>query len=172
MSEILELETRKKIYNLIKDNPGYHARKIAETLNLSSQLVDYHLLYLSNHQLISIEKGGGYKRCYVKGKIGIEDKQFLSLFRQEIPMKIVIYLLNNPYSRHRDMYKILNISSPRFTYHLNKLLKNGIIIWSETNGKSGYIVKDKKEIIRFIIRYRPSSIPEKVKETWEDFGPG
>jgi len=172
MPEILELETRKKIYDLILNNPGFHARKIAEILNLSSQLVDYHLLYMNNHDLITIEKEGGYKRCYIKGEIGIEDKQFLSILRQDIPMKIVLFLLKNPYSRHRDIYITLDISSPRFSYHLKKLLKNGIIVWSKLNEKSGYNVKNKKEIVRFIIRYRPTSVSGMVKDTWADFGPG
>ena len=172
MTKIVGLETRKKIYDIISKNPGVHALRIAEILQLSAQLVDYHLYYMQRDNLIVYEKESGYKRCYIKGEIGTEDKKMLSLLRQDIPLSIVFFLLKNPYSRHKDIFKSLNLSSARLSYHLKKLVKNGIVTESSSGEKNGYIVKDNKEIIRFLIRYKPTSITKKVKDTWEDFGPG
>ena len=167
-----ELETRKKIYDIIFKNPGLHASKIAELLNIKSQLVDYHLLYLERNDLITIEKKKGYKRCFIKGLISYEDKKILSLLRQEIPLKIVLFLLKYPYSRHKDIVKAFDLSSPRFSYHLKKLVKTGIVIFSASDEKTGYKVKDEKEIIKLLIKYKPTGIAESVMDTWAGFGPG
>ena len=172
MSLNFELETRRKIYNLIKENPGLYASKIAEMCNISTQLVDYHILYLKKNNLITIEKDKSYKRCFVKYSISHEDKKIISILRQEFPLKIVLYLLKHPYSRHKDLLKELNVSSPRFSYHLKKLIKNGIIEISSYKDKKGYKIINEKEIINLIIRYKPSIIAEKIKDTWIDFIPG
>jgi predicted transcriptional regulator len=172
MTEILELETRRKIYDLILKNPGLHVNKIAEVLELSSQLVEYHLLFMQRHELVIIELDEGYKRCYVKGEIGLEDKKLLKFLRQDIPLTIILYLLKNPYSRHRDIYRELEISSPLSSYHLRKLVNNGILKISLLDNKHCYSVIDDKKIIRLLIRYRPTAMAEKVKDTWMDFTPG
>jgi len=171
MTDVLELETRKKIYHLIVENPGVNLSKIAEILHLSAQLVDYHLLYMRHHGLITIVKEGGYKRCYIEGKVGVKDKRTLAVLRQEIPLKIVLFLLKNPYSRHRDILNYLGVSSPHFSYHLRKLVKNRIVEVSTSDEKKGYVVRNEKEIINFLIRYKPSRIAKMIEDTWVDFGP-
>ena len=172
MTDVLELETRRKIYDFITKNPGANLSDVAKMLRLSVQLVDYHLFYMEQHELITIVKEGGYKRCYIKGKIGIKDKKILSLLRQETLLKIMLFLLKHPYSRHRDILKHLGMSSPRFSYHLRKLVKNKIIKEHTVGGKTGYILCNEKEVVVFLIKYRPTSIAKMVKDTWEEFGPG
>ncbi len=169
MKKILELGIRKKIFELIKKNPGINATKLAELINVKSQLVDYHLYYMENHKLINTDRRKGYTLCYAKGKIGTEDKKNLSLMRQEFPLKIVMFLLKNPYSRHREIHRTLQISSSRFSYHLKKLVKAGIIKLSESGNKTGYIVINDIEITDIIIRYKPYSILKMAKDTWVDF---
>jgi predicted transcriptional regulator len=172
MTDALELERRRTLYNFVAQHPGVNLSTIAEMLKLSSQLVDYHLAYLERHQLITVVKEGGYKRYYIRGEIGVIDKQILSILRQELPLRIVLYLLKHPYSRYRDILESLDTSSPRFAYHLRKLVKNRIVIVASSGEKRGYIVRREKEIITLLIRYKPTSILRTVKETWEEFGPG
>jgi len=172
MSDILDLETRKKIYILIEQNPGVHVNTIANHIEMKSQLIDYHLQYLEHHDLISIDKVKGFKRCYIKGKVGIKEKKLLSLLRQETPLRIVIFILKNPYCRHRDMLNGLNLSTQKLSYHLKKLVIDNIVQLSSSQGLSGYIVSDEKEIIDFLIKYQPTRLLTKVKDLWYDFHPG
>jgi len=172
MSDVLEFETRKKIYDLIEQHPGVHLSKIADLLQLSIQLIDYHLHYLEVHNFISLEKESGYCRCYIKGQIGIEDRQLISVLRQETPLRIIFYLLKFPHSRHKDLLKALNMSSPRLSYHLRKLVKLQIVMLTESVGFSGYVVRNEREVLTFLIRYKPTTILENVHDTWMDFTPG
>jgi len=169
MSKIFELEIRRKIYDLISDNPGLHARKIAEILNISPQLVDYHILYLVRQNLITVEQAEGYKRCFVEGAIGAVDKKILSLMRREIPLKIILFLLKNPHSRHGEICKELDIKANHLSYHLNKLIKINVVIMSVSGDKTGYSIRDEKEIVQILIKYRPVSVSEIIDETWAGF---
>jgi len=54
--EILELETRRKIYELIEKNPGLHLSKIAELLKMRVSLAEYHLLFLEKKDTIETIK--------------------------------------------------------------------------------------------------------------------
>jgi predicted transcriptional regulator len=172
MSDTFEFEKRKKIYEFIEKNPGVNVSTIAVQLQLSTQLIDYHVFYLERQGLISISKEQGYKRIYCKDSVGEHDKQLLSLLRQKIPLQIALYLLQNPYSRYNDIFKNLGISSPRFSYHLQKLIRQGIIEMSMSDGRNGYVLCNEKEIVSFLIRYKPTTVIENVKDTWDKFTPG
>jgi len=172
MSDVLEFETRKKIYELVEQFPGVHLSKIAEVLQVSIQLIDYHLHYLEIHDLISIEKESGYSRCYIKGQISAEEKQLFSILRQDIPLKIVLYLLQHPHARHKDLLQALQMSSPRLSYHLRKLVKQRIVTLIEHEGTPGYILCNEREVITFLMRYKPTTILDNVHDIWMDFSPG
>ena len=172
MTDVLDLETRRKIYDLIVENPGINLSRIAELLQVSVPLVDYHLFLLEDHELITIEKEKGYKRCFIKHGIGGEERQILSLLRQDIPLKIVTFLLNHPYSRHGAIVDHLGMSSPRCSYHLKKLVKSNIVKEAATSTQSGYIVQNEKRILELIMRYKPFKLSKMVMDTWEDFTPG
>src|SRR5512136_827411 len=101
MDEILELDTRRKIFDLVSRNPGLHLSKIAEVLQMSVQLVEYHLLYLEKNVVVYAERESGFTRYYIKGGIGTADKKILSLLRQEVPLKITIFLLKNDNSKNK-----------------------------------------------------------------------
>jgi predicted transcriptional regulator len=68
MDDILELETRRNIFDLLKKNPGLHLSKIAQTLKLRVSLVEYHLTYLEKHGLLISDIHTGYKRYIIAGE--------------------------------------------------------------------------------------------------------
>ena len=169
MKDSTELETRKQIYTIIEKHPGLNISKIAELLNINVPLTLYHLRYLERHDLITIIKENGYTRCYIKGEVGVEDKKILSILRQEIPLRIVLFLLKNPLSRHKEILEHFEIGKSTLSYHLKKLVKREIIAIHTIGGEQGYSVTDKKVIISFLIKYKPSRVALGLKDTWVDF---
>ncbi|MFH1101389.1 MAG: winged helix-turn-helix transcriptional regulator [Methanobacteriota archaeon] len=169
MEKLSELETQQKIYNLILKEPGLHIRKIEQLLNLDVSLIIYHLHYLEIHDLIAIEREKGYSRCYVKGKIGSIDKKRLSLLRREIPIKIVLFLLKNPSSQHKQILEQVDIVKSTLSYHLDKLVKHGILRVQMIANEQRYLVCNEKEIIQLLIQYNPSIITFGFTDTWADF---
>ena len=51
MSKKLDRERQIEIYRVIAKNPGIHLSKIAELLNISVALADYHLYYMEEKDI-------------------------------------------------------------------------------------------------------------------------
>ncbi len=169
MKEIQELETQKQIYQLVEKQPGLHLATIAERLEITTPLLLYHLRYLQKHGLIIMEKEKGYTRCYIKGKIGIRDKKLLSLLRQHIPLRIIMYILQHPYAKHKEILKQFDLAKSTLSYHLKKLQKHNIISFESVGGEQGFIIVDEQEIIQCLLKYKPSRVAKGMEDTWTDF---
>ena len=168
MDDVLELNTRRKIYELVVRNPGLHLSKIAELLGMRTSLAEYHLHYLEKNQIIVPVKESGYTRYYIKGEIGREDKKMLSLLRQDIPLIIVLFLLKSDISQHKEILKNLDIAPSTLSYHLKKLVNHNIISVQTYGDDKGYCVVNKKDIIRILLQYKPYSSIDSFNDIWLD----
>ncbi len=168
-------DMQQKILNLISQKPGIHLSKIASILEISPQLADYHLLQMEkNSAVISIKnKESYYKRYYIEDiDIGKDDKIILSLLRNEIPLKIVLLLLEYKKLQHKEIYKFLHISPSLLSYHLTKLLNKNIIDVVSHGKDKGYSLNDEKYIKKILRKYdrhlgRQLAL-ENFNETWKD----
>ena len=93
----------------------------------------------------------------------------MSILRQEIPLRIVLFLLKHPYSKHKEILKNFDIASSTLSYHLKKLIKKGIIANQPIADTEGYVVVNEKKIVNFLIKYKPSRVALGLKDTWSDF---
>ena len=168
MNELLELETRRTIYDLVSRNPGLHLSKIAKLLKMRTSLVEYHLLFLEKHQVVRGVKESGYTRYYIEGMIGTSDKKILSILRQEIPLRVMLFLLKNDNSQHKEILKNVDISSSTLSYHLKKMVDHGIIYVNTYGENRGYSITSKEEIVGLLIKYKPYSLIEGFTDVWLD----
>jgi len=169
MKDTLELETRRKIYDLVAKNPGLHLSKIAGILKMRVSLVEYHLAYLVKNQVVKAVKEAGYLRFYVKGKVGTEDKQVLSILRQEVPLRIMLFLLKNVRSQHKDILQNIGVAPSTLSYHLKKLNKYGLITVKTYGDEKGYSVTDREKVVNILVQYKPYNLFESFKDIWIDF---
>ena len=155
MQDVLELETRKKIYDIIDRNPGIHLSKISQILKMRISLVEYHLNFLEKHELISVDKETGYKR-------------YLFILRQKTVLEIILFLLKNDFSPHKTILENVKVSPSTLSYHLNKLLKKGIVELNRYGENKGYRIKNRDEILSILIRYKPYRILDGFEDIWSD----
>lgn len=163
-----DLEIRRKIYNLIKKNPGLNAKKISDILKISGQLADYHLLYLERHNIIQSVKEEGYRRYYKLGETGKEERKKLSLLRQEIPLKIVLLLLENFSLSHKELLSYFDIAPSTLSYHLKKLIKNDIVYSETIASEKKFRIKNKEYVKGLLIKYKPYSWVDNFTDAWSD----
>ena len=118
----LELETRQEIYNFILKNPGLHLNELSRKLSIPISTINYHLNYLKKLDVLIAKPNGKYVRYYIARKIGEKDKKIISLLRQDIPFKIVMFLLLYPNSSQTEISKHLRRHSTTISFHLEKLI--------------------------------------------------
>jgi predicted transcriptional regulator len=167
--ETTEVNTQKRIYLLISQEPGLHINKIAQLCEISQPLTWYHIRYLEKHELISVDTDSGFSRCYPKGAFGVEDKKRFSVLRQRLCAQIVLFLLKNPNARHKEIHEHFSIAKSTLSYHLKKLVHRGIIMMYDSNGDQRYSVVDEQGIISFLMKYEPLGIAAGLNETFEGF---
>ncbi len=169
MDESIELKTRREIYDLVLKHPGLHLSKIAEMLKIRISLVEYHLLYLEKNEIFVAVKEKGYKRFYVQeSRIGSSEKKILSILRQDVPLRVVLFLLKNPRSSHKEILRNIDKAASTLSYHIKKLVKKDIIDIQVIGKEKGYVVLNEKKIIGIITRYKPYMVLESFKDVWKD----
>ncbi|MEM0493030.1 MAG: winged helix-turn-helix transcriptional regulator [Candidatus Thermoplasmatota archaeon] len=166
--DILNLDTRRAIYETIRKNPGLHARKISELVGLSGQLTDYHLLFLEKHDIISSVKEGGTRRYYIKGKHGVIERKRFSMLRKRTPLRIILFLLQTQDAQYKDILMNIGVSKSTLSYHLQKLERQGLITSDTAGSNKKYNIVNKQEIMEFLIRYKPYSLIDGLKDIWVD----
>ncbi len=160
----LELDTRRNIYEHITAVPGTHFREIHRRLSIPTGVVEYHLKYLEDRDLIVARKEGRYKRYYITGSMGSKDKMLMSLLRQKIPRHILMQLLLKPKTTHKELRKLFSISASTLSFHLSKLLKSEVIEQIKSGRENQYIVIDEDAVAKALIRYKKGFVDEVVDE--------
>src|SRR3990172_4068406 len=108
--EILAVQARRRLYEFVRANPGFHLRELARATDLSITLADYHLRFLEKHELVSSAMDGEYKRFYPRYALGdagarpalsYREKATLGLLRQPGPPPGVSFLLGRGGTPHQ-----------------------------------------------------------------------
>lgn len=172
--EILELEIRRKIYDLILKSPGLHVRELARELNIALSTLDYHLHYLYKRGLVAAKSDGRYTRCYIAGKISVKDKKIISVLRRNVPRKILLFLLSHPSSFHRAICIQLQLAPSTISFHLNKLLDLDIVDRIKAGRETRYQIKEPEYVSNLLIAYRETFLDKAVdrfSDTWLELHP-
>jgi len=127
--DILKLETRRKIYNYISENPGLHYREIQRKTKIPDATLKYHLKKLEKNNFITHVKNIRYKNYFIKGEIGRKEKKILSLLTKEVYRNIILGLLLGINQSRKDLiYNMdMDISIETLSFHLKKLMKLDLI---------------------------------------------
>ena len=153
---LLELETRRKIYNFILENPGSHFREISRKIDMPKSTMDYHLNFLNKKGLIIILKKERYNRYYISKKIGKETKKILAILREETPRRILLSMkIYHPVSIDY-LSKDLDKSPSTISFHLKKLKDLGLVEKIQINNQIKFCLKDEFKIYDYFIQYNKS----------------
>ncbi len=171
----LALGTRRDIYNLILSHPGLHEREIARKMGISLSTLDYHLHYLEKREIIVSKKDGRYTRYFASFKVGNQNKKIIAILRQKTPRSIVLFLLTNPDSIHKDICREVKKSPSTVSFHLKKMVDAGIVEATSLGRETSYTIKNSDEVIKLLITYRNTFLDGAVDrfiETWSSVNPG
>ena len=165
----LELDTRRSIYEFIKNYPGTHMREIQRRLNMPIGVLKFHIRYLIKHEIITEKTDRYYKRYYLTGTLGSLDKELLSALRQEQPRWIILHLLDHPGAKHKYLLVKFNIKPSTLSFYLKGLIDKRIVVRRRAGRESSYTLVNPEGIIRVLVNYRPSffdKLVDRFLETW------
>ncbi|MCD6572706.1 MAG: winged helix-turn-helix transcriptional regulator [Thermoplasmata archaeon] len=171
--DLLALETRRKIYTLIEEKPGLHKREIARTMGMSLSTIDYHLHYMEKKGLVEARTDGKYKRYFVKEKGGKEDRRIFSMLRQEVPRRILLFLLAHPRAIHKEICEHIGKAPSTISFHMKKLVKEGLVEEISMGKEKAYFVRNEARVIELLIKYKESFVDKAVDrfiDAWAGFG--
>ena len=167
--KVLELDARRKIYDIVRESAGCHFREIERRSNLSTGSVKYHLDYLAKHGLIKQVKEGNNLR-YFPRDFSSENKKLMGLLRQKSIRKILVFILLNNNCNHEQIVQFVKLSPSTVSWHLKKLEEANIIGSVRKGRKTFYNIANKEEIVKLLITYRASfldSMVDRVIDMWE-----
>lgn len=152
---------RLKIYDYVKSHPGTHSREIEKELGVATGDLRYHLYKLSRADLIST-RGNGIKFIFPSNLFGEKQEVMLGLLSQETPREILLCILGHPEITQKELAKNLECSAPTIWWHMDRLLRLGVVGRKKTGKTVSYAVVAKREdVLALLSRYHPT-----VWERW------
>jgi len=167
---VLELETRRRLYDVIHASPGLHFRELERRLGLAYGTLQYHLEFLKKHGLVVEEKVGDYARFFPTGFRSIRERELLSLLRQKTVRHLLLFLLEKQGVRNRDLAQRLKLSASTVSWHIGRLVASGAVEQEVKDGETVYRVSEPEAVIQLLLTYKTSFVDEIVDrfiELWE-----
>lgn len=170
--DVLAVKARRDLYQFVRQNPGFHLREIARSLNLSITLADYHLRFLEKNELVSAAMDGEYKRYYPRSLPGDPDarpaltadqKQVLAYLRQPVPFRVLAFLMEREDGTHKEILEHVPVSPSTLSHHLKKMQYAGVLAQAGARER-GYRVKEPKAVARLMATYELAT-PDQI-DTW------
>lgn len=164
MKEPLELANRKRIYEIVRENPGMHFRELQRRTGMPTGVLSYHLDYLVRRGLLTVDREESFSRYFPQNVLRGDEKRILSALRQEIPRGIILFLLNNPGATHGKLLENFTISPGTLSYHIKKLASSGVIRVEKVGRESRMTVIDPDRVSDLLIVYRRSFMDKLVDD--------
>jgi predicted transcriptional regulator len=166
----LELEVRRKVYQIVRDFAGAHFREILRKSALATGSAQYHLDYLKKRGLIKVEKEGNNVRYFPKD-FKTDNKKIMSFLRQKSIRDILLYILMHNNCNHEQIAQSVSISLSTISWHLKKLEDANIVGFVKKGRKTYYnILIDKTEVMNLLITYQESffdKMVDNIIEMWD-----
>jgi DNA-binding transcriptional ArsR family regulator len=126
--ELLANQSRAKIFELIKHNPGVHLSEIARELDMAWGTTLHHLRKLRADRLV-LDRTIGHHKCFFVNGSGLSQKQMeaLSLVKSGTLGRLASFLEAHPRTSLKELSEALGISPPLAAFHVRKLEKAGLV---------------------------------------------
>jgi len=168
--EVLELETRRRLYDVVRSFAGCHFREIERGGGLSSGTTKYHLAYLARHGLIQEERTGNNVR-YFPREVGTDQKKVLGVLRSRPLRGIVLFIITHANCSPEQITHGVHIAPSTLSWHLRTLTQQGIVKVAVHGKRHRYdIAIDKENVLKLLIAYRASfldALVDNVIEMWQ-----
>ena len=167
----LNLDSRRKLYDLIEENPGLHFRELGRRTGIAVGSLQYHLEFLQKKHLIKTFRQGNFLRYYSVKESVVEEKATMSFLRKESARKIILFLMEKKRANNLDISKAVSLSPSTTSWHLDQLVKEEVLGKEKRGRESLFFVVKPNEVALLLIEYKSSFVDELVEnfvEVWQE----
>jgi len=144
-------DVKSVILNTIKDNPGIRYRELLRAVGVMNGVLSYHLNLLEKENVIVSERYKGIVRYYLYG-IDKDEARILGMLRIPMVKVIIEFMLDNGPCSLATLSQHLHRSKSTISWHLKRLIDEGIVI--KHNNNNVYYIGDKDKIKSVILKYK------------------
>ncbi len=179
MKEVLDLESRRRVFELLTKYPGLHLRDLERRLDMDVRGLQYHLAFLERHGALSSLREGGYLRYYprewdqtqFREQFGPSEKRILAILRQPRPLQLVLLLLEGGDASGPMLRGEMGLGGAALNYHVRKLLRLHLVEVRTAGRVKHYKLRDPESVLQLLIRFRPPpDLVEDFLDLWERVG--
>ena len=156
MTEGLELESRRRIYDYLLANPGVHLRRIGKVLGMSTGMLSYHLTYLEREGMLKSETDGHRKRYFIARAFMEAQRRILGVQRHGVPRKIVVEILLPGERTFAQLREATGVSKSTLSYPLQHMMERDLLIRYRRDRESVFAIKDMEEVPHHLVANRQS----------------
>lgn len=164
---VLELETRRRIFAYVVDQPGSYLREMQRDLGMAMGALEYHLGQLEKAGLLTVLHEE-HKRFF-PARMDVADKRHLALLRQDVPRRIVLQLLAEPTMAHGRLRDAVGVLPSTMSYYLSKMTDAGIATRAKDGRQNLYALSDPQRAYALLVRYRPTFVDRLLDGFLESF---
>ena len=160
-----ENETRRRIFEYVRQRPGQSIAEIATTVGVSHSTASYHLERLMEFNLLASTQDGNKMRFFVNGGLFTEEeRRILAALSNAETRRVLATIVANPGSYRAELTSLLKVSSPTVNWHLQRLLGAQLVV-EEPRRRNRYLFADPARL-----RGVFETLSQKVKGTNFDEG--
>lgn len=126
--EVLEHPMRRRIHDLIQEQPGIHASELTRRLGVGWGTVVHHLEKLEKARLVAVRRIH-HQRCYfqIGGRVARTDMEAAGAVRTGSAQAIAQYVATHPMTSQKNMAGSLGMSPALASFHVKKLVTMGVL---------------------------------------------
>ena len=152
MTEVLQLETRQRIFDVVRKNPGFSAREIQREAKLGWGETAYHLDRMAEAEVLRRERAPN-RDFYFASEVTWDDRRYLVFLRGVATRSILLALIENPELSPADLADRLELARSTVYFHLTRLVQGGLLVGRLDNNTRRYRVAQPGQAIRLLRTY-------------------
>lgn len=153
--EVLEYETRRRVFRLIEDEPGLHLRELERRSGVPLSTLRHHLRYLEEHGLVDAEDDRNLTRYFARTLVEPRDRDALAALRQEALRRVLLFVLaKGGQATHKEISEGIGAPPSTLAVYLAQLVKRGLLARRSLGRESRYDAVDPERVVRLLHAYR------------------
>jgi len=131
----LDLESRRRIFQRVSDEPGIHFRALLDDLDYAQGTLQYHLRWLADEGFVDVSDDGKFTRYYPAETFDDVDRTAMNALRRKYGRRILAHLLADGPLSTTELGDRIDKAASTTSWHLSRLEDAGLVT-KEREGRS------------------------------------